>query len=143
MENKIQVYRIEKPIDKDGMWYDSEGNPKKQIHELCPNGIAKDFPMPYNNLHRKEGKVWCSAGKCVETMKHWFTAEDAQSLLDKGFKLYAITVPRVQELEFESLFCREEIIEQREIELTEVWDELNLDATKIITTFVTVLPSSL
>src|SRR5690606_34380107 len=98
------------------------GEPKKQIHILCPNGIAKDFPMPHNPLHRKDGKVWCSAGKSVEQMHHWFTTEDAQNLLNNGFKLYEFKVDEVQELEHEVLFCREDVIEEKEIELTKIWN---------------------
>ena len=118
----IKVYRIEHPVDKDGMWYNVKGLPKKQIHTLCPNGIAKDFPMPLNPLHQKDGKVWCSAGKCVEQMHHWFTTEDALSLEKNGYKLYEFIVPEIQELEHEALFCRKEAISFREIDLSEVWD---------------------
>ncbi len=59
METKI-VYRIENPEDKDGMWYTKDGILRKKIHILCPDGIAKDFPMPFNPIHKKTvifGKV--------------------------------------------------------------------------------------
>lgn len=46
------VFRIENPIDIDGMWYTKDGIFHKTIHILCP----KDFPMPLNlELHRKDG----------------------------------------------------------------------------------------
>ena len=79
METKI-VYRIENPEDKDGMWYTKEGILRKKIHILCPNGIAKDFPMPFNPLHKKDGHIWNSAGKSIENMNQWFTPEDAINL---------------------------------------------------------------
>lgn len=117
-----KIYRIEHPTDKDGMWYNIKGEPKKQIHKLCPNGVAKDFPMPFNELHKKDGLNWCSAGGSVEQMNHWFSAEDAKNLLDNGYKLYELRVSEIQDLEKEVLFCREHIISTKEIELTEVWN---------------------
>ena len=74
------IFRIENPADKDGMWYTKNGIARKKIHILCPNGIAKDFPMPLNPLHQKGGHIWQSAGKSIENMNQWFTAEDAINL---------------------------------------------------------------
>ena len=57
------IFRIEKPEDRNGMWYNKNGIFMKTIDILCPNGIAKDFPMPLNlELHRKDGEIWNSAG---------------------------------------------------------------------------------
>lgn len=122
METKI-VYRIENPEDKDGMWYTKDGILRKKIHILCPNGIAKDFPMPLNlKLHRKDGEVWNSAGKSIENMNHWFTPMDAVNLFNNGFKLFKFETTMFQELEMEILFCRKGIISQKEIPLENVWD---------------------
>ena len=116
------VYRIENPVDMDGMWYTKNGLLRKKIHILCPNGIAKDFPMPFNPIHRKDGKVWNSAGKSVEQMNYWFTAEDAKGLYNNGFKLFQFETTLYNELEHEILFCREGVVSQKEIPLEAVWD---------------------
>lgn len=116
------VYRIEHPIHMNGMWYTKEGKEQKQIHILCPNGIAKDFPMPFNPLHQKDGEIWNSAGKSIENMNQWFTAEDAMNLHNNGFKLFRFDVSMFQELEMEILFCRRGIIRQEEIPLETVWN---------------------
>ncbi len=122
MESK-KIYRIENPQDKDGMWYDKNGVLRKKIHILCPDGIAKDFPMPLNlELHRKDGHIWQSAGKSIENMNQWFTASDAINLFNNGFKLFEFETTIFQELEMEILFCREGITKQREIPLEEIWD---------------------
>lgn len=119
------IYRIELPEAKNGMWYNKDGVLDKKIHILCPNGIAKDFPMPLNlKLHRKDGEVWNSGGKSIENMNQWFTPEDAKSLMNNGFKLFEFEVDMFQELEMETLFCRKGIISQKEIPLEIVW-ELN------------------
>jgi hypothetical protein len=120
------IYRIELPDSRDGMWYNSDGELKKKIHLLCPNGVAKDFPMPFNPLYRKDGKVWQSAGKNIENMNQWFTADDAMNLYKNGYRLYEYQTEVYQELEMEILFCRENVISQKEIPLNKVWNiELN------------------
>jgi len=122
MKTKI-IYRIENPTDKNGMWYNKDGEPKKQIHILCPNGIAKDLPMPKNlELHRKDGEEWFSAGKSIENMNTWFSADDVLSLYENGFRLFKFEVSMWQELEYEILFCKKGIISKVEIPLHEVWD---------------------
>jgi hypothetical protein len=122
METKT-VYRIEHPIERDGMWYTRNGIARKKIHILCPDGIAKDFPMPLNlQLHRKDGRIWNSAGKSIENMNQWFTASDAINLHNNGFKLFEFEVNLFQELEMEMLFCREGIVKQKEIPLETVWN---------------------
>lgn len=117
------VYRIENPIHMDGMWYTKDGIYRKTIHILCPNGISKTLPMPKNlELHRKDGFVWNSAGKNIESMHHWFTASDALSLYRNGFRLFQFEVNMFNELEFETLFCRDGIVKQKEIPLETIWD---------------------
>lgn len=120
-----KVYRIENPIDKDGMWYNKDGIFRKTIHILCPNGIAKDFPMPENlALHRMDGYVWNSAGKSAENMNQWFTADDALNLYHNGFKLFEFETSMFHELPMEILFCRKGIVSQKEIPLESIWPEL-------------------
>lgn len=116
------VFRIENPDEKDGMWYTKDGVLRKRIHILCPDGIAKDFPMPLNlAMHRKDGHIWNSAGKSVEQMNFWFTPEDAMCLYNNGFKLFQFETTMFQELEHEILFCRKGVISQKEIPLETVW----------------------
>ena len=118
-----KVFRIENPTDKDGMWYTKDGILRKKIHILCPDGIAKDFPMPLNlENHRKDGFIWQSAGKDIANMNEWFTASDAMNLHNNGFKLFEFETHMFQELEMEILFCREGILQEREIPLEDIWD---------------------
>lgn len=120
---KRTVYRIENPLHHHGMWYDKRGRFDPIIQRLCPNGIAKDFPMPLNiDLHRKDGLIWNSAGKSIENMNQWFSPEDALRLCNSGFRLYKFEVILYQELPKEILFCRGGIIAQEEIPLEIVWD---------------------
>ena len=40
MEQQItkKIFRIENPVDMDGMWYTKDGVERIKIHILCPNG---------------------------------------------------------------------------------------------------------
>ena len=116
-----KVYRIEVPNGKNGMWYNENGEYEPTIHKLCPNAIAKDFPMDYNPIHRKDGKVWQSSGKNVENLNQWFSREDAENLVNNGFILFEFEVTDYHELPMEILFTRESIINKREIPIDEVW----------------------
>lgn len=118
------IFRIENPVEKNGMWYDKNGNYKPIIKDLCPNGITKDLPMPFNELHKKDGLRWFSAARSIENMHQWFSADDAIRLFNSGFRLFKFKVTMYQELEMEVLFCREGIVECKEIPLDEVWNEL-------------------
>lgn len=119
----MKIYRIEVPESKHGMWYNEHGVFQKTIDILCPDGIAKDFPMPLNlELHRKDSQVWNSAGESVEQMNHWFTSEDARNLYNSGFKLFQFEVTEFQKLEHEILFTRRGIINQEEISLEIIWE---------------------
>jgi hypothetical protein len=123
MKDTKIIFRIETPNEMGGMWYNKNGVLQKKIHILCPEGIAKDFPMNLNlEAHRKDGKVWNSAGKSIENMNEWFTAQDAKNLFNKGFKLFKFEVNEFQDLVNEVLFTRVGIITQEEIPLEVVWN---------------------
>lgn len=116
------IFRIEHPEDMNGLWYTKKGVFRKRIDVICPNGIAKDFPMPLNlELHRKDGDIWNSGGKSIEDMNTWFAPQDAINLYNLGFRLFEFEVEKFQELETEILFTRNGIITQKEIPLELVW----------------------
>jgi hypothetical protein len=116
-----KIYRIENPKTMHGMWHDNEGNFKPTIHDLCPNSIAKDFPIGPCSDHQKDGKTWYSAGKSKENMQYWFSKEDAKNLIDNGFKLYEFEVSEWMEKEYEILFTREGIVSTTIIDYEEIW----------------------
>lgn len=115
------IYRIEDPNTMNGMWYSQDGSFQPTIHELCPNSVAKDFPMGYCADHKKEGKKWYSAGKSKENMHFWFSKEDALNLLNNGFYLFEFTVNEWFEKEHEILFTREGVVSKSILSLYEIW----------------------
>lgn len=121
---EMTIFRIEKSDQKHGMWHNENGEYDPIIQEICPNSATKDLPMPYNEQHKKDGLKWFSATSSIENMHYWFSADDAQRLINNGFKLYQMRINMYQITEMEVLFCREGVIESKEIPLENVWKEL-------------------
>ena len=115
------IYRIENPNTMNGMWYDYNGNFNPTIQNLCPNSIAKDFPMGYCDDHKKDSKDWYSAGKSKENMHYWFSKEDALNLINNGFSLFEFKVNEWFEKENEILFTREGVISASILSIDDVW----------------------
>ena len=115
------IYRIENQKTMNGMWYSKDGSFKPTIHELCPNSIAKDFPMEHCDDHKKDSKDWYSAGKSKENMHYWFSKEDAINLINNGFSLFEFKVNEWFEKENEILFTREGIISTSILSIDDVW----------------------
>ena len=120
VEKTRKIYRIERIDSLNGMWYTEEGLFEPTIQDLCPNSIAKDFPMGYSDDHKVDGKNWYSAGKDKDSMHFWFSKEDATRLLSNGFKLMEYYVTEWFEKEYEILFTRESIVSEKIIPLEEV-----------------------
>lgn len=117
----MKIYRIENPTTYHGMWYDANGNYCPTIHDLCPNSVAKDFPMGFNPVHKTDNKNWYSAGKSKDNMNFWFSKEDAMNLVANGFVLYEIHATETMELENEILFTREGVLTYTPITIEDVW----------------------
>lgn len=78
--------------------------------------------MDYNPEHKKDGKDWYSAGKSIENMQDWFSAEDACLLVKNGYGLYELTVTEYQEKELEILFTKESVINIKNIPISDIWN---------------------
>jgi uncharacterized protein (DUF2225 family) len=118
----ITVFRIEHEITKDGMWYDINGIFTNKIQIICPNALAKDFPMDYNEIYKAHNTIWQSSGKSIENMNEWFSKQDAINLHNAGLKLYELDVQNYIELENEILFDRNSIVNRREITISKIWN---------------------
>lgn len=114
------VYRIEN--DGGGLWYDQNGVYCKTIDIICPDAVARDYPMPYDDRHYLDGKMWQSAADSAEQMQHWFSPEDARLLHLAGMKPFSYEVEVVQVLENEVLFCPADVLVKRELRLEDLWD---------------------
>lgn len=54
----------------------------KILNWITSDGITKDFPTPFNPIHKKDGYIWQSDGNNVENMNQWFTASDVIKLFN-------------------------------------------------------------
>jgi len=85
MEYKI-LYRIEHPENFGGAWYNEDGSDNRIVDELT-NSTLSELPMGRDERYHADGKKWQCAAWSVDHLKYWFTEDDAQELILKGFKL--------------------------------------------------------
>ncbi len=116
----MKVYRIENQKTMHGMWYNSDGELDPFIKTLT-EGISKDLPMEFDEKYGQNGKRWYSGCHDKGLLKNWFSLLDAKELSNAGYKLYEFDVTEYIIEEFQTIFTRESIISQVEIELSEVW----------------------
>ena len=100
-------YRVEDQVEKHGLWrnFDGTWNP---VFDQLSEGLSRNLPMEDSELYREGGKQWFSAAPSKETLKHWFSLTDVLEL---------------QISDFEIVFTRDNIVEQREINYKEIWND--------------------
>ena len=117
------LYRLESKAKDNGLWYDSNNNYVWGIGKLegCQ---TKDLPMGYDERYHKDGKNWFSSCSNSEDLAHWYSLEDAKTLIDNGFvftKYYAVDYV---EYPMETTFLKETALRREEIpfeELKKLW----------------------
>ena len=115
------AYRIENQTAKHGIWrnFDGTWNP---IFSKLSDGQCKSLPMEDSDLYRVNGKQWFSSAPSKETLKHWFSKQDAIELIDLGYRVYEFELRDAKKVnDFEFIFTRDNIISQREIDYREVY----------------------
>lgn len=80
--------------------------------------------MEDSELYREGGKQWFSAAPSKETLKHWFSLADVLELQKLGYKIYEFQLVDTKQIsDFEIVFTRDNIVEQREINYKEIWND--------------------
>ena len=106
-------YRVEDQAEKHGLWrnFDGTWNP---VFDQLSEGLSRNLPMEDSELYREGGKQWFSAAPSKETLKYWFSLTDVLEFQLVGTK---------QISDFEIVFTRGNIVEQREINYKEIWND--------------------
>lgn len=128
MANKTTHYEVfdywkDKSIDKHGLWrnFDGTWNP---VFDQLSEGLSRNLPMEDSELYREGGKQWFSAAPSKETLKHWFSLTDVLELQKLGYKIYEFQLVDTKQIsDFEIVFTRDNIVEQREINYKEIWND--------------------
>lgn len=59
-----------------------------------------------------------------ETLKHWFSLTDVLELQKLGYKIYEFQLVGTKQIsDFEIIFTRDNIVQQREINYKEIWND--------------------
>lgn len=116
-------YRVENQNQGHGIWrnFDGSWNP---VFSRLSDGQCKNMPMEDSSLYRTDGKRWFSAAPSKDTLKHWFSKQDALELAALGYKAYEFELENTMTVsEFEIVFTRDNIVSQKEIDYKEIWDD--------------------
>ena len=117
----VYGYRVEDQVQKHGLWrnFDGTWNP---VFEQLSEGLSRSLPMEDSDLYRQDGKQWFSAAPSKETLKHWFSLQDVIELAELGYKVYEFQLNNTKQISnFEIIFTRDNIINQKEINYKEIW----------------------
>lgn len=122
-EYNILGYRVENVVDKCGLWrtFDGSYNP---VFDQLTDGQCRNMPMEDSDFYRQDGKQWFCCAPSKETLKHWFSLQDVEELDKIGFKIYEFELKDVKVVsDFELVFTRDNIISQRELDKSEIWND--------------------
>lgn len=119
----VYGYRVEDQSEKHGLWrnFDGTWNP---VFDQLSEGLSRNLPMEDSTLYREDEKQWFSATPSKETLKHWFSVNDVLELQKLGYKVYEFELANTKEVsDFEIIFTRDNIVQQREINYKEIWND--------------------
>lgn len=121
----IWVYRLEYKDDSCGLWYDGNGGWcfDEGIGSLSDDCKTKNLPMDYDERYKQDGRDWFSACSRREDLMHWYSLEDAKTLIDKGFVFTRYLATEYHEYDKETVFIKETALKREEIDIFELFGE--------------------
>lgn len=119
----MKAYRIENQREQHGLWRDFEGNVNPVFSQLSV-GKCRNLPMEDNEFYRYNGEKWFSATDEPWKMRAWFDVADVVELEELGYNLYEFDIQSCRTVsEFEIVFTRADIIQQRLIDPATIWTD--------------------
>lgn len=106
---------------KNGLWYNMDNEYVWGCKDC--KGDAKNLPMGYDPRYHIDGKNWVSSCSRIEDLLHWYSKEDAQYLLEHGFKFYKYLANDYHEFELETVFLKETAAERVEIDFISLFKD--------------------
>lgn len=118
----MKAYRVENQAEGHGIWRNFDGSLNPVFSKLS-DGLAKNLPMPDSAFYRAKGRQWFSATDTPEKLKAWFSRQDVIEMLAMGYKVWEFEIKCCRVVsEYEIVFTRDNIISQREIDYTAIWE---------------------
>lgn len=119
------VYRLEFKDDSCGLWYNGKGGWcfEDGIGSLSDECKTKTLPMDYDWRYKQDGRDWFSACSKKEDLMHWYSLEDAKTLIDKGFVFTRYLATEYHEYDLETVFIKETALKREEIDIFKLFGE--------------------
>lgn len=120
------LYRLEYKDGTCGLWYNGEG---KWCFEQGIGSVegckTKDLPMDHDERYKQDGRDWFSSCSRKEDLMHWYSLEDAEKLIKKGFVFTRYLATEYHEYEQETVFIKESSLVREEIDIFELFGKTN------------------
>ena len=119
------VYRLEFKDDSCGLWYNGKGGWcfEDGIGSLSDECKTKTLPMDYDWRYKQDGRDWFSACSKKEDLMHWYSLEDAKTLIDKGFVFTRYLATEYHEYDLETVFIKETALKREEIDIFKLFGD--------------------
>lgn len=120
MKEPKWLYRLESTDPSNGLWYDSKGEYCFGIGEL-EDCKTKDLPMGYDERYRANGRMWHSSCSNKEDLLHWYSLENAKTLIEKGFVFKKYLATEYTEYPMETVFIKDTCLGEEVIDIEELF----------------------
>lgn len=114
------LYRLESKDPNRGLWYNAKNEFVWNIGEI-KNCKTKDLPMGYDERYHKNGRNWFSSCSNKEDLTHWYSLEDANELISKGFVFYRYLAVEYYEYENETTFIKDTCLKREEVDINKLF----------------------
>ena len=122
------LYRLESTDPEKGLWYNANSEYVFTIGEL-PDCKTKDLPMDYDERYHKDGRCWFSSCSNKEDLTHWYSLEDAEDLIAKGFVFTRYLATEYVEYDMETTFIKETALAREIINIRDLFEKGNENET--------------
>ena len=120
MQEPKWLYRLESTDPEKGLWYNAQGKLVWTIGEL-ENCETKNLPMDYDERYHKDGRNWFSSCSRREDLAHWYSLEDANALIAKGFAFTRYLATEYVEYPLETTFIKETALAREVLDINEIF----------------------
>lgn len=114
------LYRLEAGSPEKGLWYNEKNELVWNIGEL-KNCRTKDLPMDYDPRYHKDGRNWHSSCSKKEDLTHWYSLEDANELIARGFVFTRYLATEYVEYELETTFIKETSLKREVLDINDLF----------------------
>jgi len=120
MQKPKWLYRLESTDPNKGLWYNEKNELVWNIGEL-ESCQTKNLPMDYDERYHKDGRNWHSACTRREDLSHWYSLEDANTLIANGFVFTRYLATEYVEYELETTFIKETALAREVLDINEIF----------------------